>query len=101
MTTITAPARSNALLFPGPSRRSFLLGFFGTLVVAFMLLAGTSIAVSVLSAGRIMPGVHVAGVPVGGLDRSAAEARLLDELPSATAGGLSVQVDGLAVEIPF
>ena len=101
MTTITAPARSNALLFPGPSRRSFLLGFFGALVVAFMLLAGTSIAVSVLSAGRIMPGVHVAGVPVGGLDRSAAEARLRDELPSATAGGLSVQVDGLPVEIPF
>jgi vancomycin resistance protein YoaR len=101
MTTLTAPARSDALHFPGPSRRGFLLGFFGTLVVAFMLLAGTSIAVSFLSAGRIMPGVHVAGVPVGGLDRAAAHARLAAELPSATAGALRLSVDGQPVEIPF
>ena len=101
MTTLTAPARPNALLFPGPSRRGFVLGFFGTLVVAFMLLAGTSIAVSLLSAGRIMPGVQVAGVSVGGLDRAAAQARLQAQLPSATAGALSVAVDGHQVELPF
>ncbi len=101
MTTLTAPARPDALHFPGPSRRSFLLGFLGTLVVAFVLLAGTSIAVSFLSAGRIMPGVQVAGVSVGGLDRAAAQDRLHAELPSATAGALNVSVDGQPVEIPF
>jgi vancomycin resistance protein YoaR len=101
MTTVTAPARSIAALNPGPSRRGFVLGFIGTLVVAFVLLAGASIAVSFMSAGRIMPGVHVAGVAVGGLDRGAAEARLQAELPSASAGSLRVQIDREAIEIPY
>ncbi len=101
MTTLTAAARPSALLHPGRSRRGFVLGFLGTLLVAFMLLASASIAVSVFSAGRIMPGVRVAGVSVGGLDRAAAQARLQAELPSATAGALSVQVDGETVQVPF
>jgi vancomycin resistance protein YoaR len=101
MTTLTALARPATLLHAGTPRRGFVLGFLGTLAVGIMLLAAISIAVSLLSAGRIMPGVRVAGVEVGGLDRAAATARLDAELPSLSSGSLAVRVDGESVEVPL
>lgn len=102
MTTLTALAtRPATLLHPGPPRRGFLLGFLGTLAAGIMLLAAVSIAVSALSAGRVMPSVQVAGVDLGGLDRAAAAAKLEASLPSLATGSLSVTVDGETVQVPF
>jgi vancomycin resistance protein YoaR len=101
MTTLTALARPATLLHAGTPRRGFVLGFLGTLAAGIMLLAAISIAVSLLSAGRIMPGVRVAGVEVGGLDRAAATARLEAALPSLSTGSVEVRVDGQAVQVPL
>ena len=101
MTTLTALARPVTLLQAGSPRRGFLLGFFGTLIVGFALLAALSIGVSVASAGRIMPGVRVAGIEVGGLDWNTAAARLQAGLPSLGTGTLTVHVGDEPVEVPM
>ncbi|HEX2141440.1 MAG TPA: peptidoglycan binding domain-containing protein, partial [Candidatus Limnocylindria bacterium] len=100
MTTLTALARPRVLLATGPLRRGFLLGLFGTLLVASFLAVGLTAGVGLSHADRIMPGVRVAGVELGGLSRSAAAARLEASLPSLTAGTLNVAVDGVDVEVP-
>jgi vancomycin resistance protein YoaR len=101
MTTLTALARPATLFRAGSPRRGFLLGFLGTLIVGFMLLAAVSIGVSVTNAGRIMPGVRIGGVEVGGLERAAASERLTADLPSLTAGSLSVRIGDEAVDVPL
>ena len=101
MTTLTALARPISFIHAGSPRRGFLLGFFGTLVVGFALLSALSIGVSVASAGRIMPGVRVAGIEVGGLDRVTAASRLTAGLPSLTAGSLAIHVGDETVDVPM
>jgi vancomycin resistance protein YoaR len=51
--------------------------------------------------GQALPGVNVAGVPVAGLDRAEAAAKLRAELPSLSTGSLVVTVDGTDAEIPY
>lgn len=101
MTTLTALARPATLLHAGSPRRGFVLGFVGTLVLGFALLAAISIGVSVANAGRIMPGVRVADIEVGGLDRATAASRLAAGLPSLTAGTLAIHVGDETVEVPM
>ena len=100
MTTI-AIARPRDLFAATPLRRGFLMGFFGTLVVGLFLLVGLSVGMARAYDGRILPGVRVGGVELGGLDRAAAEARLRDSLPSLTAGTATVVVNGSPVTIPY
>ena len=100
MTTLTALARPATLLHAGSPRRGFLVGFFATLVLGFALLAAASIGVSVVNAGRIMPGVRTGGVEVGGLDRAAAASRLEAQLPSLTAGSVEVTIGDESVAVP-
>jgi vancomycin resistance protein YoaR len=95
MTTADVLARPAALLHARSLGRGFLLGFLGTLVVSMVLLAASASAVGVRYAGRIMPGVRVAGVDVGGLAPAAAGARLRAELPPLSGGGVTVLVDGM------
>jgi vancomycin resistance protein YoaR len=87
-------------LHPGLPGRRFWISFFGTLIVGALLVAGASLAVEVTHAGRIMPGVRIAGVEVGGLDRAAAERRLRAELPPLGGGGVTVVVDGSETWLP-
>jgi vancomycin resistance protein YoaR len=101
MTTLTALARPVTLLNAGSPRRGFLVGFLGTLALGFVLLSAVSIGVSVANAGRIMPGVRVGGVEVGGLDRAAATARLESQLPSLSAGSLEVRIGEETVLVPM
>ncbi|HEX2194151.1 MAG TPA: VanW family protein [Candidatus Limnocylindria bacterium] len=101
MTTLTALARPATLLAPGSPRRGFLLGFLATLAAGIMIVATASIAVSVMNTGRVMPGVRVAGVEIGGLDRGAAGQRLLAALPSLAEGSVVVEVGGASVEVRF
>jgi vancomycin resistance protein YoaR len=79
--------------------RRFWLSFFGTLLLGGASVVAASLAVDVAHAGRIMPGVRVAGVSLAGLDRAAAEARLRAELPPPGGGGITVRVDGTAVRL--
>jgi vancomycin resistance protein YoaR len=102
MTTLTAALARPATLFQaGSPRRGFLLGFFGTLAAAIMLLAAVSIGVSVAHAGRIMPGVRIGGIDVGGLDRAAATSRLEAQLPSLVDGSLAVRIGEETVSVPL
>jgi vancomycin resistance protein YoaR len=89
------------LLNAGSPRRGFLVGFLGTLALGFVLLSAVSIGVSVANAGRIMPGVRVGGVEVGGLDRAAATARLESQLPSLSAGSLEIRIGEETVLVPM
>jgi vancomycin resistance protein YoaR len=100
MTSATL-ANPRTLFLPGPPRRALLLGFFGTLAVGLFSVLGVSVGLGASHGSRILPGVELAGVSVGGLDRSAAMARLQAELPSLAAGSITVVVDGTPVEVPY
>ena len=82
-------------------RRAALLGFVLTLLVGLLLLTAISLAVAISSAGRVMPRVNVAGVELGGLDRSAAGERLLASLPSLSSGTATLVVDGEPVTVAY
>ncbi len=101
MTTLTALTRPRLLFGAGPTRRGLMLGFFMTLILWLMLMIGASTGVALSHAERVIPGVTVAGVPVGGLGRADAIARLEAELPSLTAGSLELRVDGAPVKVPY
>ena len=101
MTTLTALARPRVLLRPGPTRRSFLFGFLATLLLGLLVIAGASAAMAISHADRVMPGVSVAGIPIGGMDRAAATETLEAGLPSLDAGTLTLQVDDVARTFPF
>ena len=81
-------------------RRGFMLGLLATLVVGLMMLIGASAGVALSHAERVMPGVSIAGVPVGGMDRTSAIARLEAQLPSLTEGMLLLQIDAETRELP-
>ncbi len=98
MTSITF-ANPRALLLPGAPRRGLLTGFFGTLAVGLLMLVGASLSLAATFDGRILPGVQVGGVAVGGLDRSAAASLLQSELPSVADGAVTVVVGGTSVEV--
>jgi vancomycin resistance protein YoaR len=101
MTTLTALSRPRLLLAAGPMRRGFLIGFGVTLAVGLMLLVGASVGLGISHADRVMPGVSVAGVRLGGLDRASAVALLEAQLPSPTDGSLVLSVGGDRLAVPF
>jgi vancomycin resistance protein YoaR len=100
MTTLTALARPRILLRPGPTRRGFLFGFLATLLLGLLAIAGASGTMAISHANRVMPGVSVAGISIGGLDRAAAIERLASQLPPLDDGTLTLQVDELARKFP-
>jgi vancomycin resistance protein YoaR len=101
---MTSPSVATRLRFVPAAfrtRRGFALGFLATLLIGLLLLIGASVAIAVSHANRIMPGVSVGGVEVGDLDRAAAAARLEAELPSLSAGNLTLAVDGRTTTVPL
>jgi vancomycin resistance protein YoaR len=81
--------------------RRFLVGFVGTLLVALLAATAASVAIGLASNGRVLPGVTIGGVPLGGLDRAAAEARLATSLPSLSDGSATLVIEGQRVEVPY
>ena len=69
-------------------RRGFLFGFLATLLLGLLAVVGASGAMAISHANRVMPGVSVADIPIGGLDRAAAIERLQAQLPSLDDGTL-------------
>lgn len=72
--------------------RRALLTFGLTLLGIVFFIGGFAVAYDRMHGGRVLPGVDVAGVQVGGLDRSAAMAMLRARLPDVAAGSLSVRI---------
>ncbi|HEX6474306.1 MAG TPA: peptidoglycan binding domain-containing protein, partial [Candidatus Limnocylindria bacterium] len=101
MTTLTAFARPRVLLRPGPMRRGFLFGLFLTLILGVLAIVGASLGMAMSTANRVMPGVSVAGIEIGGLERSAAIARLESQLPPLGVGTLTLQIDEVARTFPI
>lgn len=98
MTTATLVRR-----FPQPLRsprlRGGLIGFGGTMASAIVLLAATSFAVAALHEGRVLRGVTVGGVELGGLDRTAAEELLRDSLPPIASQGITLVGEGRSLQL--
>ncbi|HEX3219193.1 MAG TPA: VanW family protein [Candidatus Limnocylindria bacterium] len=101
MTTPAATTRLRFLPAAVRTRRGFGLGFLATLLVGLALLAGASMGVAISHANRVMPGVSVGGVDIGGLDRAAAAARLEAQLPALSDGTLSLDIDGRFELVPL
>lgn len=86
--------RSETIALEGPSEtglfglRRGLFAFLLTIAAALVLAAAFLIGLSRAYEGRVLPGVSVAGVPVGGLDPASAEAVLGQRLPSLGTGHL-------------
>jgi vancomycin resistance protein YoaR len=78
-----------------------LLAFALTLASLLILLVVATTAYAGLHGSSALPGVTVGGVPVGGLDRAAAEARLRAALPALDGGYLYVRVDGTQRPVPY
>jgi vancomycin resistance protein YoaR len=93
MTTPSATTRLRLVPIGIRTKRGFLLGFGTTLLLGLLVLLGASLGVAVTQANHVMPGVTVAGVPLGGLDRDAAAARLQADLPSLDDGSLVLTID--------
>jgi vancomycin resistance protein YoaR len=78
-----------------------LFGFFLTVLAIAVLAVAFVFGLGQAFASRAMPGVAVGGVSIAGLDRGAAEARLRAELPSLSAGRLTLALDGRETVIPY
>ncbi len=100
MTTATL-SRPRSLFLPGATRRGFVAGLFGTLIVGLFVLVGLAIGIGLAYEGRVMAGVRVEGVDIGGLDRAAAGTRLRNDLPSLSAGSATVVVDGSPASVSY
>src|SRR5215213_9197769 len=81
--------------------RAFLIAFALT-GLAFLLFVGSfALGLTSLNAGRVVPGTVVDGVPLGGLDRAAAEVRLREQLAPLSTGHLSVRFGAVTSQITY
>jgi vancomycin resistance protein YoaR len=94
MTSIALPRRLPRPVLSPPSLRSALIGFLVTLVAGLLLLGSVATALGLTTGPGALSNVSVGGVPLSGLDRAAAEQRLVEQLPSLQAGSATVGVDG-------
>jgi vancomycin resistance protein YoaR len=94
MTSIALPRRLPRPVLSPPSLRAALIGFLVTLVTGLLLLGGVATALGLTTGPGALPNVSVGGVPLSGLDRAAAEQRLVEQLPSLRAGSATIGVDG-------
>jgi vancomycin resistance protein YoaR len=101
MTTTTLPRRISLPFRTPRARRSFAIGFLGTLAVGLLAMTAASAAIGVTSRGEVLPGVSVGGVDLTGLDRDAAAARLAAELPSLDTGTATIVADGVESVVTY
>ena len=71
--------------------------FAGMVAIPVLVSAGMGLAFD----GRVMPRVEVAGVDVGFLTATQAEAQLRERLPDLGAGELTIVVDGVPSTVPL
>ena len=85
----------------GSAIRRLLFAFFVTLIAGLAFGAAFVLGYARLHEGRVMPGVSIAGVAIGGLDRASAEARLREVLPRLDTGSLTVTIGGVSQRIGY
>lgn len=103
MTTATDTA-TDLRTFPregGGTLRRLLFAFLITLIAGIAFSAAFVLGYGRLHEGQAMPGVSVAGVSIGGLDRAAAEARIREQLPRLDAGTLTVTIGTFSQRISY
>lgn len=81
--------------------RHVAAGFVATLLAAAVFAVGAALTIGLLNDGRVLPGVQIGGVALGGLDRAAALERLRTVLPSVTTGSATVLVGADSVQVPY
>jgi len=101
MTSITLPRRILRPVATRPLVRSAGIGFGTTMFAGLLALIGASTAIGVNVGSAVMPNVSVAGVPLAGLEREAAAARLAEALPSLSAGTVTLAVGQDEYAIPY
>jgi vancomycin resistance protein YoaR len=77
------------------------LSFGVTLAAVFVFIVAFLAAYAHVHDGRVLPGVTVAGVSLAGLDRTAAEAKLREELPPMHTGQLAVSLGSAEGSVAF
>ncbi len=85
----------------GSNLGRLFLAFVVTLIAGLAFAAAFTLGYARLHENKVMPGVSVAGVAIGGLDRSAAEARLREQLPRLDAGSLTVEIGDSSQRIGY
>jgi vancomycin resistance protein YoaR len=96
-----ATTRDTARRLIHPQVRGFMVGFGATLLAALLVTVGAALAIGLMNQGRVLPGVSIGGVELGGLDRAAAEDRLASVLPSLATGAATLEIGGQAVTVPY
>ena len=86
MTTTTETIPPTVAKSRPSARLKFLVAFLASLIVALAVGAGAIYAYDQQYQGKVLPGVWVGDVELGGLDREAARARLTDAYASLGAG---------------
>jgi vancomycin resistance protein YoaR len=76
-----------------------VLGFSGTLLLALLAAVAASFAIGVANEGRVLPGVKVGDIALGGLGREAAASRLNAELPQLADSTVTFTVNGESVTV--
>jgi vancomycin resistance protein YoaR len=94
-----ASARSLTRPFDFVGVRAFLVGFSATLLVAILVAVAASFAIGVANEGRVLSGVKVGNIALGGLDRDAAAAKLRAGLPQLTDSAVTLTIGGDTVTV--
>jgi len=89
-----ASARSLTRPLDLAGARAALLGFSAAMLLAVLLAAATSFAIGVANEGRVLPGVRVGDIALGGLDRDAVTAKLAAGLPALTDSAVTLTGSG-------
>jgi len=101
MVAVTAEAPVDGLVSRLPDWRRATLAFAITAAALVMFIGALAFGYDGIHAGKILPGVTVAGVPVGGLDLAQAEAAIRIALPDPDAGRLAVRLGDSVGTIPY
>jgi vancomycin resistance protein YoaR len=81
--------------------RRFLLAFAATLVVLVAIAAIGTYAYASSNSGRILQGISIGGVNVGGMTPAEAKQKLATALPNVAAGALSVKAGSVEQKINY
>ncbi|HVM29160.1 MAG TPA: VanW family protein [Candidatus Limnocylindrales bacterium] len=83
------------------SWRGLILSFVLTLLAVIVFAGAFVFGYAAVHAGKALPGVHVGGISLAGLDRASAEAALRERLPQLHSGHLTVQFADVQQRITY
>ena len=84
-----------------PRVRGVALGFGLTLLLAIVAATALAVAIGLANTGRVLPNMRIGGIPLGGLDRDAALARLESQLPPIDQGSATLDLGTQRLVVPY